>query len=193
MLILRPRMAACVQSLFSMQRATCARMNSVFSRRSMEPNVSTCSSHRMSMAAFLSPCSFLMSDRMRVTRARSTSTKILPSVTVRSVSMTESLVSMFGVSSRNFMTVWTMRVTACLSWPCFLESTSTWSLSKLHFPASLQMVHIAMRMRDVEARSDACWGQQAGARRRVWFGRKLTWRVCFSSNASFSMAVVTSF
>jgi hypothetical protein len=90
-------------------------MNSVFSRRVMEPKVSTCSSHKMSVAAVMSPWLFLMFDRMRVTLALSTSTKILPSVTVRSVSIKDSLVSMLGVSSMKPMETWTILVMACLS------------------------------------------------------------------------------
>ena len=71
-------MPACVQSPFSMHKDTCSRMNSVFSLRSIEPNVSTCSSQRMSAAALRSPCSFFILDSMRVTRALSTSTNIYP-------------------------------------------------------------------------------------------------------------------
>ena len=78
-LIFRLRIPAWVQSPFSMHKATCSRMNSVFSLRSIDPNVSTCNSHKMSAAALRSPCSFFISDRMRVTRARSTSTKIYKS------------------------------------------------------------------------------------------------------------------
>ena len=44
---------------------------------------------------------------------------------------------------------------ACLSWPCFLESSKTCSLSKLQSPESLLIVTTAMRIRDVDARSDA--------------------------------------
>lgn len=75
-LIFRLKIPAWVQSPFSIHNATCSRMNSVFSLRSMDPKVSTCNSHRMSAAALRSPCSLFMSDRIRVTRARSTSTKI---------------------------------------------------------------------------------------------------------------------
>lgn len=80
--IFRLKMPACVQSPFSMQSATCSRMNSVFSLRSIDPNVSTCSSHKISAAALRSPCSFFMSDRIRVTRARSTSTNICGLISV---------------------------------------------------------------------------------------------------------------
>jgi len=75
-LIFLLRMAAWVQSPLSMHSPTWSSMNSVFSRRFMDPNVSTCSSQRISAAALISPCSFLMFDRIRVTLARSTSTKI---------------------------------------------------------------------------------------------------------------------
>ena len=51
-------------------------MNSVFSLLLIEPNVSTCNSHRMSVAAVMSPCDRLMFDSIRVTLALSTSTKI---------------------------------------------------------------------------------------------------------------------
>lgn len=54
------------------------------------------------------------------------------------------------------MAVWTILVMACLSWPCFLDRTRTWSFSNVQFPAFLQMVHIAIRVRDVDARSEAC-------------------------------------
>lgn len=69
--------------------------------------------------------------------------------------MMDSLVSRLGVSSRNPMTVCTIRVIACLSWPCFLDSTKVWSLSKLQLPAFLQIVMMAINIRDVEARSEA--------------------------------------
>lgn len=80
----------------------------------------------------------------------------LPSVTVRSVWMTDSLTSKFGVSSRNPITVWTIFVTACLSWPCFLDSRSTWSFSRFQSPEFLLSVTMVIRMRDVVARSEAC-------------------------------------
>ena len=70
--------------------------------------------------------------------------------------MTLSFVSRFGVSSKNPMTTWTMFVMACLSWPCFLDSSRTCSLSKLQSLASLQRVTIETKHRDVVARSDAC-------------------------------------
>jgi hypothetical protein len=80
---LRLRIPAWVQSPFSMQSATCSRIKSVFSLRDMEPNVSTCSSHRISAADLMSPCSFFIFERIRVTRARSTSTKIYKNDTQR--------------------------------------------------------------------------------------------------------------
>ena len=174
-----------------MHSATCSRMNSVFSRRLMEPKVSTCNSHNMSVAAAMSPWPRLISDRMRVTLARSTSTKIyprqrqlshsradtklrlrklhtLPSVTVLNVSMTPSLVSVLGASSKKPMTTCTILVMACLSCPCFLLSSRTCSFSKLQSPESFEMVTMATSRREVEARSDACL-------------------VCFSSARSLSM------
>jgi len=70
--------------------------------------------------------------------------------------MTESFTSMLGVSSRKLITVCTILVMACLSWPCFLERTSTWSFIKLQSPAVLHIVTMEINMRDVEARSEAC-------------------------------------
>lgn len=173
MLIFRLKIPACVQSSSSMQSATCAKMNSVFSLRSIDPNVSTCSSHKISFAAFKSPCSFLMSERIFVTRARSTSTKILPSVTVRNVSIVDNLVSSFGAESRNPITTCTIFVIACLSWPCFLESNRTCSFSRLQSPESLLSVTIATRIRDVDARSEA-WGWLTDGRNTVK-GGALVW------------------
>jgi hypothetical protein len=69
--------------------------------------------------------------------------------------MTESFTSRFGVSSKNFITSCTIRVVACLSWACFLERTSTWSLRRLQSPEFLLMVTMAIRRRDVVARSEA--------------------------------------
>jgi hypothetical protein len=69
--------------------------------------------------------------------------------------MTESFDSRLGVSSRNPITVCTILVVACFSWPCFFDSSSTCSLSKLQSPAFFAIVHIAMRIREVEARSEA--------------------------------------
>lgn len=128
-----------------------------------------------------------MFDRMRVTRARSTSTKIcspsqylvvrrppvihltLPSVTVRSVSITLSFTSKFGVSSRKPITTWTIFEMACLSCPCFLLSSCTCSFSRLQSPDSFDIVTMATIRRDVEGRSEDC-------------------RVCFSKLSNLSMA-----
>ena len=79
----------------------------------------------------------------------------LPSVTVRSVSMTDSFLSKVGVSLRKLMTTCTIFVTAWRSWPCFLDSSSTCSLSRPQSPASLASVTMATRTREVDARSDA--------------------------------------
>jgi hypothetical protein len=62
---------------------------------------------------------------------------------------------MLGVSSRNFITACTILVVACLSWACFLERRSTWSLRRFQSPDSLAIVTMAIRRRDVEARSEA--------------------------------------
>jgi hypothetical protein len=94
-----------------------------------------------------------------------------PSVTVLRVSIVCSFLSKVGASSRKPMTAWTILVMACLSWPCFLERSRTWSLSKLQSPLSLHIVTTPMRIRFVDGRSDAC-------------------RVCFSSRRSFSRAAV---
>ena len=139
----------------------------------------------MSRAALISPCSRLMLASMRVTRARSTSTKIcrhaqlgcasalqtrltLPSVTVLRVSITLSFTSVLGTSGRNPITICTIFVMACLSCPCFLLKRSTCSFNKLQSLASLDIVTTATMSLDVEARSDDC-------------------RVCFSSCNSLSM------
>jgi hypothetical protein len=79
----------------------------------------------------------------------------LPSVTVRSVSMTDNLVSRFGVSSKNSMTFCTILVVACLSCPCFFDSRSTCSFIRLQSFAFFAIVTMAMMTREVEARSEA--------------------------------------
>jgi hypothetical protein len=61
------------------------------------------------------------------------------------------------------MTVWTILVVACLSWPCFLESSRTCSFIKLHSFARLAIVTMAMMMRDVDARSEALNGLVRGS------------------------------
>ena len=205
MLIFRLRIPACVQSSFSIHSATCFNMNSVFSLRSIEPKVSTCNSHKMSAAALRSPCSFLMSDRIRVTRALSTSTKIcssvspyfnalavaagtLPSVTVRSVSITDSFVFTSGAFSRNDMTTCTIFVVACFNCPCFFESSSTCSFSKSQSPESLQVVTMATNNLEVEARSDAYRTSFSTKIDRFRLRGFLTCLVCFSSAESFSTA-----
>ena len=79
----------------------------------------------------------------------------LPSVTVRNVSMTESLVSTSGVSSKNDITTWTIFVMACLSCPCFLDSRRTCSFKRPQSFESLHIVTMATSKRDVDARSEA--------------------------------------
>ena len=79
----------------------------------------------------------------------------LPSVTVRSASITESLFSASGASSINVMTTCTIFVVACLSWPCFFESSKTCSLSRPQSPEFLHIVTIATSILEVEARSEA--------------------------------------
>jgi hypothetical protein len=78
-----------------------------------------------------------------------------PSVTVRSASMTDSLTSILGVSSRNPITTCTIFVVACLSCPCFLDRRRTWSLRRLQSPAFLIIVTMETRSLDVDARSEA--------------------------------------
>jgi hypothetical protein len=75
-------------------------------------------------------------------------------VTTRKVSINLNLVSISGVSSKKLITTCTIFVIACLSCPCFFESTRTCSSSRFQSPASLQIVTIATSARDVEARSD---------------------------------------
>lgn len=79
----------------------------------------------------------------------------LPSVTVRSVSITESFVSRLGVSSRKVITVCTILVVACLSWPCFFDSRRTCSFIRFQSPAFFAIVTMAMMTRFVDARSEA--------------------------------------
>ena len=93
----------------------------------------------------------------------------LPSVTVRNVSITLSFVSILGASSRNPMTTCTIFVIACLSWPCFLLSSSTCSFKSDQSPEFLHIVTKPTMRREVEGRSEAC-------------------RACFSSASSFSIA-----
>ena len=107
-----------------------------------------------------------------MTRARSTSTKIynpyqfyssisfrefptFPSVTVRSVSMSESFLSIVGASSMKDMATCTILVVACLSWPCFFDNSSICSFSKGQSSESFDMVMMATSSLEVEARSDA--------------------------------------
>ena len=78
---------------------------------------------------------------------------------------------------------------ACLSWPCFLESSKTCSLSKLQSPESLLIVTIATRSRDVDAKSDAyrsCHYRVENVTRD-----NITCLVCFSNAVSFSIAPCT--
>ena len=79
----------------------------------------------------------------------------LPSVTVLSVSMTDILVSKLGASSKNPITTCTIFVVACLSCPCFFDNSKTCSFNKLQSPDSFDIVTIATRILDVDARSDA--------------------------------------
>jgi len=53
------------------------------------------------------------------------------------------------------MTTCTILVIACLSCPCFFESSRTCSFNRLQSPESLLIVTIATRIRDVDARSEA--------------------------------------
>ena len=80
----------------------------------------------------------------------------LPSVTVRSISITESLVSRSGVSSSKPMTTCTIFVMACRSCPCFLESCRTCSFRSRQSLADRHMATMARSSRVVDARSDAC-------------------------------------
>jgi len=63
--------------------------------------------------------------------------------------------SKLGVLSRKLITVCTILVMACLSCPCFFERSSTCSFNRLQSPASLAIVHMATRIREVDARSEA--------------------------------------
>jgi hypothetical protein len=69
--------------------------------------------------------------------------------------MTDSLVSRFGVSSKKPMTVWTILVVACLSCPCFFDSSRTCSFIKFQSFARLAIVTMATMIREVDARSEA--------------------------------------
>lgn len=81
--------------------------------------------------------------------------RTLPSVTVRSVSITLSFTSKLGALSKKVMTTWTILVMACLSCPCFLLVNNTCSFSKLQSPESLEIVTMATNRRLVDGRSDA--------------------------------------
>lgn len=87
--------------------------------------------------------------------------------------MTDSLVSMLGASSKKPMTTCTILVMACLSWPCFFDSSCACSFRSDQSPDSLHIVTMEMSSRDVDGRSDDCL-------------------VCFSSARSFSTAACTS-
>ncbi len=50
----------------------------------------------------------------------------------------------------------TILVVACLSWPCFLDSNRICSLSRPQSPESLDIVIMATRSLEVDARSEAC-------------------------------------
>lgn len=106
--------------------------------------------------------------------------------------MTDSLTSMFGVSSRNFITSCTILAVACLSWACFLESRSTWSLRRFQSPAFLLIVTMVIRRRDVVARSEAYKRVTVStmSMREMRPGR--TCRACFSSTSNLSTALWTS-
>jgi hypothetical protein len=76
-----------------------------------------------------------------------------------------------------------------LSWPCFFDSCRTCSLSKFQSPASLQIVTIPTRTRDVDWRSDAYCDMSA--RRELTAEKGNTWRAFFSRIRSFSIAAWT--
>ena len=79
----------------------------------------------------------------------------LPSVTVRNVSINDNLFSISGASSMNDMAACTIFVVACLSWPCFFDSSSICSFNKPQSPVFLDMVMMAISNREVDARSEA--------------------------------------
>lgn len=81
----------------------------------------------------------------------------MPSVTVRKVSINASFLSVSGASSMNDMATCTILVVACLSWPCFLESSNTCSFNRPQSPESFDIVIMATSNLDVEARSEACF------------------------------------
>mmetsp|Transcript_9070 Transcript_9070/g.32043 ORF Transcript_9070/g.32043 Transcript_9070/m.32043 type:complete len:231 (+) Transcript_9070:723-1415(+) len=93
----------------------CSRMNFAFSCASIDPNVSTCTSCRISLASLMLPSASRALASIIVSRARSTSTWILPSVTVRSVSINPSCASPASISSMNSMTLRTAAPTVLLS------------------------------------------------------------------------------
>ena len=132
-------------------------------------------------------CEYISPDHA----SRTVSALTLPSVTVRNVSMTLSLVSVLGVSSRNPMTTCTILVMACLSCPCFFDNSSTCSFNEFQSPASLHIVTIATSDRDVEARSEDCGASQSMfcySKARV----QSTCLACFSRPRILSIPLWTS-
>ena len=81
--------------------------------------------------------------------------RTLPSVTVRSVSITDSFFSEFGAACMKVMTTCTILVVACLSWPCFFDKSRTCSFNRSQSPESLHIVTMATRSLEVDARSEA--------------------------------------
>ena len=56
----------------------------------------------------------------------------------------------------------TILVVACLSWPCFFDSSKICSFSKPQSPESLEIVMIATSSLEVDARSEA-YGNKVSA------------------------------
>mmetsp|Transcript_98639 Transcript_98639/g.239945 ORF Transcript_98639/g.239945 Transcript_98639/m.239945 type:complete len:203 (-) Transcript_98639:57-665(-) len=96
-------------------RRICSRMKLAFSCASMLPNVSTCTSCKISLASLILPSASRASASILVSRARSTSTKIFPSVTVRRVSISVSRGSPSSTSSMNSMHLRTAAPTVLFS------------------------------------------------------------------------------
>ena len=108
-------------------------------------------------------------------------------MTIRKVSINLNLVSRSGVSFKKLITTCTIFVIACLSCPCFFESTRTCSSSRFQSPASLQIVITATSARDVEARSDD-YLRQLDRRHAVRFEMySFTCLACFSNTSILSM------
>mmetsp|Transcript_19541 Transcript_19541/g.50097 ORF Transcript_19541/g.50097 Transcript_19541/m.50097 type:complete len:230 (+) Transcript_19541:1249-1938(+) len=130
-------------------------MYSVFSRRSMAPKDSTCTSCKRFAASSASPSSSFILASISVSRAFSTSTKIFPSVTSFNVPINSNFVSLSS-SSNQLITKWTMSVVARFNWPRFLGKSTMCSFNLDQSLTSKYVWQILHNNFEVDLPSQAC-------------------------------------